>query len=72
MDIQEFEKFCATRNVELTPNQRTFAESILKSDAQRQFLMGGMASGRTFVFALLEAFCDLHRRNDASANIEAV
>lgn len=60
-DLSRFEKWCEARGIELLPHQRTFAASILQSTDAKVFLMGGTASGRTFVMEALERFTDDER-----------
>lgn len=63
--LDDFLKFCESRGVDLLPHQIQFAQAALSSDAMRQFMIGGMSSGRTLTMTLLESFFDLQRQTDA-------
>lgn len=63
--FEEFMQQCEADGVTLLPHQRRFAESIFASESTRQFFMGGLGSGRTFVTERIARFYD-QRRADAN------
>ncbi len=56
--FDQFLRKCEAEGITLNDGQRRFAESLLTNDATRHFMFGGLGSGRTFVTAAVERFCD--------------